>query len=52
MNWVARIILLIIWSLSIDIGYAEEKWIADEIFLQISEMRKQIQTLQQKVAGL
>jgi protein-disulfide isomerase len=34
------------------VAQAEDKWVADEIFLQISEMRKEIQQLQQKVAGL
>lgn len=32
--------------------FAEEKWIADEIFMQISEMRKEISGLKEKVADL
>lgn len=32
--------------------HAEEKWIADEIFLQMSEMRKEIQQLKQQVNEL
>lgn len=31
---------------------AEEKWVADEIFMQMSEMRKEIGQLKEKVAGL
>lgn len=34
------------------LGYTEEKWVADEIFLQMSEMKQQIQQLQQKVTLL
>lgn len=47
-----RIILILFCSLAVSLGYAEEEWGADEIFLQMSEMRKEIQQLQQKVAGL
>lgn len=52
MNWLKRIVLIISWSVTTNITHAEEKWVADEIFLQMSEMRKEIQQLQQKVAGL
>ena len=52
MNWLVRIILIFTWSLTAPIVQAEEKWVADEIFLQMSEMRKEIKQLQQKVAGL
>lgn len=34
------------------IALAEQKWVADEIFLQMSDMRKQIQQLQKQVAEL
>jgi protein-disulfide isomerase len=44
--------LIFFWSLTISVVQAEEKWVADEIFLQMSEMRKEIQQVQQKVAGL
>ena len=52
MNWLKRIILIVTWSLTLNGVHAEEKWVADEIFLQMSEMRKEIQQLQQKVTGL
>ncbi|TAK60986.1 thioredoxin domain-containing protein [Methylobacter sp.] len=52
MSWLVRIILIFAWSLVTNVAQAEEKWVADEIFLQMSEMRKEIQQLQQKVAGL
>jgi protein-disulfide isomerase len=47
-----QVIIILVWCLTINIGYAEEKWVADEIFLQMSDMRKEIQQLQKKVAGL
>lgn len=47
-----RIILVLVWSLTVNAAQAEEKWVADEIFMQMSEMRKEIRQLQQKVAGL
>lgn len=37
---------------TVSFAQAEDKWVADEIFLQMSEMRKEIQQLQQRVAGL
>ena len=40
------------WSMTANIGYAEEKWVADEIFIQMSEMRKEMGQLKEKVAGL
>lgn len=52
MNRIVRIILILACALSIKIAHAEEKWVADEIFLQLSDMRKEIQRLQQQVAGL
>jgi protein-disulfide isomerase len=38
--------------LTANLGYAEEKWVADEIFLQMSEMRKEIQQLKRQVNEL
>ncbi|MBD9358870.1 DsbA family protein [Methylomonas albis] len=38
--------------MSTSIAYAEEKWVADEIFTQMSEMRKEIGQLKDRVAGL
>lgn len=52
MNWLKRIILMVTLSLTLNGVQAEEKWVADEIFLQMSDMRKEIQQLQQKVADL
>lgn len=52
MNWLKRIILIITWSLAANVVHSEDKWVADEIFLQMSEMRKEIQLLQQKVSTL
>lgn len=43
---------LLIYSVSTNIVQAEEKWVADEIFMQMSEMRKEIAQLKVKVAGL
>lgn len=48
-NWFTLIIMLVLME---DFACAEEKWIADEIFTQMSEMRKEIQQLKDKVAGL
>ena len=45
-------ILLFIFSLMAGVCRAEEKWVADEIFLQMSEMRKSIQALQNQVNDL
>ena len=45
-------LLLLLASVNNQFAQAEEKWVADEIFLQMSQMRKDIQQLQQKVAGL
>ncbi len=52
MSWFVRIILITIGCLLNPVTQAEDKWVADEIFLQMSEMRKEIQLLQQKVATL
>lgn len=45
------LLLSLLWCLP-TVSHAEDKWVADEIFLQMSEMREQIQQLQVKVAGL
>ena len=52
MIWIKSIWLIAILALLANTGYAEEKWIADEIFMQMSEMRKEIGLLKEKVAGL
>lgn len=52
MNWVKRTVVIVMWSMTANIGYAEEKWVADEIFMQMSEMRKEIGKLKEKVAVL
>lgn len=41
--------LALLWA---SVVSAEDKWVADEIFLQLSQMRQEIQHLQKKVATL
>ncbi|OAI20172.1 hypothetical protein A1359_21320 [Methylomonas lenta] len=43
---------LLIFCVPTNMVHAEEKWVADEIFMQMSEMRKEIGQLKEKVAGL
>ncbi|WFP50821.1 thioredoxin domain-containing protein [Methylomonas sp. EFPC3] len=52
MIWIKSIALIVMWMGLANIAYAEEKWVADEIFMQISEMRKEIGQLKEKVAYL
>lgn len=52
MGWLVRIMLIFACGLNTNVGQAQEKWVADEIFLQMSEMRKEIKQLQQKVTSL
>jgi protein-disulfide isomerase len=47
-----RAILFFVLSLATGGVPAEEKWVADEIFLQMSEMRKSIQALESQVNDL
>jgi protein-disulfide isomerase len=41
-----------VFGIATNVVPAEEKWVADEIFMQMSEMRKDIRQLQQQVALL
>lgn len=52
MNGLKRTVLIVIWIMTANIVHAEEKWVADEIFMQMSEMRKEIGQLKEKLAGL
>ncbi|MDD5125541.1 DsbA family protein [Methylovulum sp.] len=52
MNLFVRVILFFAWSLAASASQAEEKWVADELFLQLADMRKAVQQLQQKVSVL
>lgn len=52
MNCHKWMICFFAWNILVNVAQAEEKWVADEIFMQMSEMRKEIQQLQKKVTGL
>lgn len=52
MNLFIRMLLFFAWSLAASASQAEEKWVADELFLQLADMRKAVQQLQQKVSVL
>lgn len=52
MNWLKGTVLIVIWAVSANIAHAEEKWVADEIFMQMSELRKEIGQLKGTVASL
>jgi uncharacterized coiled-coil protein SlyX len=45
---------LFLWfaSFATHFAHAEQEWVADEIFLQLSEMRKEVQQLQKRLAEL
>lgn len=49
---VGGIVSLLLLAFLAGSAHAEEKWVADEIFTQLSEMRKEIGQLKEKVAGL
>lgn len=51
-KYMKSISLIFILAVLASPAHAEEKWVADEIFMQMSEMRKEIGQLKEKVAGL
>jgi protein-disulfide isomerase len=52
MTWLERIAVLVVWAVLGNVAQADDKWVADEIFMQMSDMRKEIVQLKERVADL